>query len=145
MKFHDGSWEFLKMAIIIVAIAGFIFWLRYDFGMNVALIAVILTAGTVFFIGGTILSYYIQRSTLDQISKFNAKDATIDRYRMQTTREIAKGESYRIKVESQKQLMDYKNEQKLIAQQNKQLPIKSTNELETFWDSNETVNLEDWS
>lgn len=143
MKFHDGSWEFMKLAIVILAVAGFLFWLRYDFGANIALIAVVLTAGTVFFIGGTIVSYYIQKNTLNQISTFNAKDATIDRYRLQTTREIAKGENWKLKAETQKQLLDYKNEQKLIAQQNKHAP-KETDET-TFWESNNTVNLDDWS
>lgn len=141
MKFHDGSWEFLKLAIIILAIGIFLFWLRYDFGANTALIAVILTAGTIFFIGGAILSHYIQKNTLDQISKFNAKDATIDRYRMQTTREIAKGETWKLKADTQKQLLDYKNEQKALTQQNRQLPAES----ETFWSNDETVNLDDWS
>jgi hypothetical protein len=145
MKYHAGSWEFLKLAIIIIAIALFLFWLRYDFGANIALIAVILTAGTIFFICGAILSHYIQKSTLDQISIFNAKDATTDRYRMLTTTEIAKGETWKLKAESQKKLFDYKNDQKVIAQQNKQLSDKSPNEAKTFWSNEDTVDLEDWS
>ena len=141
MKLHDGTWDFFKLFIILLSIAGFLFWLRYDFGANVALIAVVLCAGTIFFIAGSFLSAYIQKATMDQISKFNAQDATIDRFRMQSLREGIKADSYKIKVEAQKELIDYKQQQKLIGKiDQKQLPEEST-----FWSNNDTIDLEDWS
>lgn len=140
MKFHDGTSDFLKLFIILLSIAGFLFWLRYDFGANVALIVVALCAGTVFFIAGSFLSAYIQKSTMDQISKFNAQDATIDRFRMQSLRESVKADSYKIKVDAQKELIDYKQQQKQLTQQTKQLPEEST-----FWQDDATVDLKDWS
>lgn len=140
MKMHDGTWDFFKLVIILLSAGLFLFWLRYDFGANIALIAVVLCAGTIFFIAGSLLSTYIQKSTMDQISKFNAQDATIDRFRMQSLRDSVKADSFRVKVEAQKELIDYKNQQKQLTQQQKQLPEDST-----FWSSNDTVDLEDWS
>lgn len=140
MKFHDGTWDFFKLFIILLSAGFFLFWLRYDFGANVALIAVVLCAGTVFFIAGSFLSAYIQKSTMDQISRFNAQDATIDRFRMQSLHEGIKAENFRVKIDAQKELIDYKNQQKQITQQAKQLPEESV-----FWANNETVDLEDWS
>lgn len=142
MYSHDGTWEFMKIAIVIVAIGLFLWWLESRFGANIALIAVVISAGTVFFVGGAILSSYIQRNTLDGVSKFAAKDAMVDRYRMQSLREMSKGESWKIKAESQKQLLDYKQE---LKNQNRQLPVQRVDENETFWTTNETVDLEDWS
>lgn len=140
MKYHDGTWDFFKLAIILVSAGLFLWWLRYDFGANVALIAVVLCAGTIFFIAGSLLSAYIQKSTMEQISKFNAQDATIDSYRMQSLRESIKADSFRVKIDAQKELIDYKNQQKLLTQQPKELPEEST-----FWKDDETVDLKDWS
>lgn len=134
---HEGTTDFLKLFVSLVAGAAFLWWLRHDFGANYALIAVILTAGTIFFIGGAILTHQIQKNTMDGISKFNAKDATVDRFRMQSLREMSKGQSWQLKAEAQKQIIDYKAQQK-------QLTTKPE-EAQTFWSSNETVDLDEWS
>lgn len=141
MYWHEGTTDFLKMFLAVVALGLFIWWVRHDFGASYALVAVVLLAGTIFFVGGAILTHHIQKSTLDGISKFNAKDATVDRFRMQSLREIAKSESYKVKADTQKQIIDYK-------QSVKQLPDKQQNqpsEVDTFWSNTETVDLEDWS
>lgn len=140
MKMHEGTWDFFKLFIILLSAGLFLVWLRYDFGANIALIAVVLCAGTVFFIAGSFLSAYIQKSTMDQISRFNAQDATIDRFRMQSLRESIKADSVRVRVDAQKELIDYKNQQKKLTQQTKELPEQST-----FWKDDETVDLKDWS
>lgn len=140
MKMHDGTWDFFKLFIILLSAGLFLFWLRHDFGANVALIAVVLCAGTVFFIAGSLLSTYIQKSTMDQISKFNAQDATIDRFRMQSLRESIKADSFRVKIDAQKELIDYKNQQKQLTQKPKELPEEST-----FWQDDDTIDLKDWS
>jgi ABC-type bacteriocin/lantibiotic exporter with double-glycine peptidase domain len=137
MYSHEGSWEFMKMALVIITAVIFLWWLQTYFGVQWALVAIVLCAGTAFVIIGIVLSHQIQKSTLDNVAKFAAKDAMVDRYRMQTTREIAKGEAYRIKAESQANLIDYKNQQKLLTQK--------PDDNDTFWQTNETVNLEDWS
>lgn len=146
MKFHDGTWDFFKLFIILLSAGLFLFWLRHDFGANVALIAVILCAGTVFFIAGSFLSAYIQKSTMDQISKFNAQDATIDRFRMQSLHESTKAETYKIKLNAQKELIDYKQSQRQLVDQRKQELKQLTQKPDdTFWESNDTVDLKDWS
>lgn len=136
---HEGTTDFLKMFVCLVAAGLFLWWLRNDFGANYALIAVVLTAGTVFFIGGAILTHQIQKNTLDGVSKFSAKDAMTDRYRMQSLREISKGQSWQLKADAQKQIIDYKAEKKLLTSQPK------PDENETFWSNNETVDLDEWS
>ena len=138
---HEGTTDFLKLSIIIVSIAGFLYWLHSSFGpyyaLGAVIIAVILLFGTVMFVAGSGLAHKIQKNTLEGISKFNAQDATIDRYRMQSLREIAKGQSWQVKAEAQKQLVELK--------QQKRLEAKPVDETETFWTNNETVDLDDWS
>lgn len=146
MYFHEGTTDFLKWLVVVVAGALFIWWIRHDFGANYALIAVILCAGTVFFILGSLLSAYIQKNTMNEISKFNAKDAMIDRYRAKTLYEGSKGNSWQLKAEAQKQLIDYKNEPRQLIDQRKQELKQLTQKPDnTFWESSETIDLEDWS
>ena len=135
---HEGTTDFLKLFVSLVGAGLFLWWLRHDFGATYALIAVILVAGTVFFVLGSVLTHHIQKSTLEGVSKFAAKDAMVDRYRLQSVRELAKGEAWKLKAESQKQLLDYKNEQKRLA-------AKPEKEDETFWSTNETIDLDEWS
>lgn len=141
---HEGTTDFLKTFIILFAIGLFLWWLRNDFGSTYALgaviVAVILLFGTVLFVLGGVHSHKIQKDTMDGISKFNAQDATIDRYRMQSLREISKGQSWQLKADAQKQIIDYKAEKKLLST-NQSKP----DENETFWSNNETVDLDEWS
>ena len=138
MKFHDGTWDFFKLFIILLSIAGFLFWIRYDFGANIALIVVALCFGTLFFVFGSLFTSYNSQKLLDLLSKFNAKDAMIDRYRAQSVNEAIKANSFRVKTDAQKELIDYKYQQKLLSQQPKELP-------EEFWKDDETIDLKDWS
>ena len=141
---HEGTTDFLKLSIIIVSIAGFLYWLHSSFGpyyaLGAVIIAVILLFGTVMFVAGSGLAHKIQKNTLEGISKFNAKDAMIDRYRMKSLHEATKANAYQVKLETQKQLIDYKQAQK-------QLPLANNPEkdIDTFWTNNETVDLDDWS
>ena len=134
----------IRLGFVVFGVSFFLYWLQSSFGPYYALgsviIAVILLFGTVMFVAGSGLAHKIQKNTLEGISKFNAQDATIDRYRMQSLREIAKGQSWQSKVEAQKQLIDYKQAQK-------QLPLANNPEkdIDTFWSNTETVDLDDWS
>ncbi len=58
---------------------------------------------------------------------------------MQSLREISKGQSWQLKADAQRQIMDYKAEKKLLTSQSK------PDETETFWSSNETIDLDEWS
>lgn len=138
---HEGTTDFLKMFVCLVAAGLFLWWLRYDFGANVALIAVVLTAGTIFFIGGAILTHQIQKNTLDGVAKFSAKDAMTDRYRMQSLRVLAQGESAKQKGDAQLKVLEAKKELKLLPKQQS----TTSDETETFWSTTETVDLDEWS
>ena len=76
---------------------------------------------------------------MDGISKFNAQDATIDRYRMQSLRVLAQGESAKQKADSQLKVIEAKKELRLLPK------AKQVDENETFWSNTETVDLDEWS
>jgi hypothetical protein len=141
---HEGTTDFLKLTLIVGSIAGFLWWLHTSFGpyyaLGAVIIAVILLFGTLMFVAGSFNAHKIQKSTMEGISKFNAQDATIDRYRMQSLRVLAQGESAKQKADSQLKVIEAKKELR-------QLPTKKTTEdaTETFWSNNETVDLEEWS
>lgn len=140
---HEGTTDFLKLFSILAAIGGFLWWLRTDFGPNFALgsivVFVILTFGTIMFVIGSKNSAKIQKDTMDGISKFNAKDATIDRYRMQSLRVLAQGEASKQKADSQLKVIEAKKELRLLPKQQTQT------EDQTFWSNTETVEMDDWS
>ena len=134
----------IRLGFVVFGIGFFLYWLYSSFGpyyaLGAVIIAVILLFGTVMFVAGSGLAHKIQKNTLEGISKFNAQDATIDRYRMKSLHEATKTNSYQVKLETQKQLIDYKQAQK-------QLPLANNPEkdIDTFWSNTETVDLDDWS
>jgi len=134
---HDGTSSFLKLFSCLLVGVGFIAWLHIYFSPTIALVAICLLAGTIFFTGGALLATYTQKSTLDGVAQFSAKDAVTDRYRMQSLRELAKGEAWKQKAEGAKELIVYKQEQKLLSQK--------PDENETFWTNTQLVDTEDWS
>lgn len=140
---HEGTTDFLKLFSILAAIGGFLWWLRTDFGPNFALgsivVFVILTFGTIMFVIGSKHSAKIQKDTMDGISKFNAQDATVDRYRMQSLRVLAQGEASKQKADSQLKVIEAKKELRLLPKQQTQT------EDQTFWSNTETVEMDDWS
>lgn len=138
---NESMWDFFKLFSILGSIGGFLYWLHVSFGPSYALgaiiVFVVLTFGTIMFVIGSKHSAKVQKDTMDGISRFYAQDATIDRYRMQSLREIAKGQSWQLKADAQKQIVDYKNQQKLLN--------AKPDEDQTFWANTETVELDDWS
>lgn len=134
----------IRLGLAFFGIGFFLYWLHSSFGpyyaLGAVIIAVILLFGTVMFVAGSNLAHKIQRNTLEGISKFNVKDAMIDRYRMKSLHEATKANSYQVKLETQKQLIDYKQAQK-------QLPLANNPEkdIDTFWSNTETIDLDDWS
>ena len=138
MKNHDGTTDFLKLFSVLVFVAVAVWWIESRYGSNYVMIVFALLAGTLFFIGGSILTAYIQKNTLNGIAEFSSKDAQVDRYRMQSLKELSRNDGYRVKTEELMKLIDYKQNQKLLAK-----PVET--EDSTFWESNETVDLDDWS
>ena len=141
MRFNisDGFSDWLKIATVIGVIILFVWWLETRFSPTYGLIAITLAAGTLFFIAGAILSSYIQKNTLDQVTKFSAKDATVDRYRLQSAKEFATSEKYYAKADAQLKVIEARQSQRA-------LPDKQVNDItDTFWEVNNTVDLDDWS
>lgn len=140
---HEGTTDFLKMLTVVLAVAGFLYWLHSSFGPYYALGAVIITVillfGTALFVLGGAHSHKIQKDTMDGIARFNAQDATIDRYRMQSLNHIAKANTFQVKADNQLKVLEAKKDLKLLPKHTEQ------NETETFWSSNETVDLDEWS
>ena len=143
---HDGTISFLKWLLIVISGGLLLWWLRNDFGSEFALVALILCFGTIFFVLGSLFNSYNSQKLLDLLTKFNAQDATIDRFRMQSLHESTKAETYKIKVNAQKELIDYKQSQRQLVDQRKQELKQLTQKPDdTFWESNDTVDLKDWS
>ena len=138
MNNHSGTTDFLKLFFTLLFVGLAVWWIEDRFGSNYVMIVFALLAGTLFFIGGSILTAYIQKNTLNGIAEFSSKDAQVDRYRMQSLKELSRNDGYRVKTEEQMKLIDYKQNQKLLAK-----PVET--EDSTFWESNETVDLDDWS
>lgn len=142
MQFHDGTADFLKMFWVGLLLIGLVAWLHVFFSPTIALIALVILAGTVFVVIGILLSAFIQKNTLNGVTDYAAKDAMTDRYRMQTMKELVnvekehlKANVQKIKTDEQIRLLEYKGQQK-------QLPDSQE---DTFWEANETIDLEDWN
>lgn len=138
---HEGTSSFLKLFSCLVSGAGLIWYIDHNYGANYVMVSLVIVAGTVFFIGGALLSHSIQKSTLGEVTKFAAKDAVTDRYRMQSLREVTKADGYYAKADASLKVLDAKAQQKLLAQ--KEQPLADD---QTFWQSQDTVDLDqEWN
>jgi hypothetical protein len=109
------------LLIIVLSLAAFIAWLHYSFSSQVALVAVTLIGVVVIIVVGITLAATIQRNTLNGVAQFMAKDATVDRYRMQSQNEIlklererVKADNYRVKTDEQLRLEDERRKRKQL-------------------------------
>lgn len=118
---HDGTWSFLKVAVVIVFIGIATWWLESRFGSGVAILVWGSLIGTATFIGGSLVAMAIQKNTMAGITKFNADDAQVDRYRMQSFKALASGESALQRAQAQLSVLDAKRVERLAQQQAKLL------------------------
>lgn len=119
MNFHDGTTDWLKMLTVLIFIGVAVWWLQGSIGTNYTVLVVFALVGVLLFAGGALYGHANQKMTLDAITKFNANDAQIDRYRQQTMKEITKGDSAMQRAAAQLQVIDAKRITKLADQQAK--------------------------
>ena len=111
--------------VTIIAVPAFItlavWWLESRFDSLVAVIVIGGLFGVVFFAGGALLSHMIQKNTLNAVTSFAQKDAQTDRYRQQSFKVLAQGESAMQKAAAQLTVLDAKRVEGLAQQRARML------------------------
>jgi len=118
---HNGTTDFLKLLSILVFIGVAVWWLNGAIGGDYTVLVIFALVGVILFAGGALFAHMNQKQTLDAITKFNANDSQIDRYRMQSFKAMATGESAMQRAAAQLQVIDAKRVTKLADQQAKLL------------------------
>lgn len=121
MHNHDGTWDFLKLASVLGFIVLAVWWLQKTFGADVTGIALLALCIGVAIAIGMLFAHMNQKATLDALTKFNANDAKIDQYRMQTYRVMAGGEAAMMKAAARLTTIDGQQVTRLANQQAKLL------------------------
>lgn len=118
---HDGTTDFLKMVSILIFIGVGVWWLQGAIGQDYTVLVIFALVGVILFAGGALFAHMNQQSTLNAITKFNANDAQVDRYRLQSFKAQAQGEAAMQRAAAQLQVIDAKRIGKLADQQAKLL------------------------
>jgi hypothetical protein len=114
---HSGSsWDFLKLFLILLFIGVAVWWLNGAIGANYTLLIIFALVGVILFAGGALFAHANQKMTLGAITKFNADDAQIDKFRMQSFKAMAQGESAMQRAAAQMTVIDAKRVDKLADQ-----------------------------
>jgi|694.fasta_scaffold12368_10 hypothetical protein len=121
MYSHDGTWDFLKLLAVLVFICVAVVWLQGAIGADYTVLVIFAVVGVIVFAGGALLSHAIQKNTLNAITRFNASDAQIDRYRMQSLKAQSSGEAAMKKAAAQLTVLDAKRTHQIASQQAKLL------------------------
>jgi len=121
MHNHDGTTSFLKILTVLVFIAVAVWWIEDRFNSTAVLIVLGCVVGTAAFVGGSLLSHMTAKVTMENVAKFTAQDAQVDRYRMQSFKEMQKGEAAMRKAEATLTVLDAKRVHQLAGQQSKLL------------------------
>lgn len=118
---HSGTTDWLKMLTVLGFIILSVWWLQGAIGQDYTLLVIFALVGVVIFAGGALFAHMNQKQTLNAITKFNADDAQIDRYRQQSFKAMAQGESAMQRAAAQLTVLDAKRVDRLAAQQAKLL------------------------
>jgi len=110
---HDGTTDFLKLISTFIFIGVAVWWLSSVLGGDYTVLVIFALVGVVLFAGGALFSHANQKMTLDAITKFNAQDAQIDKYRQQSFKAMASGESAMQRAAAQLQVLDAKRVDKI--------------------------------
>lgn len=121
MYSHNGTTDFLKLLSVLVFIGVAVWWLNGAIGSNYTVLVIFALVGVILFAGGALFAHANQKMTLDAITKFNANDSQIDRYRMQSFKAMAQGESAMQKAAAQLTVLDAKRVNSIATQQAKLL------------------------
>lgn len=118
---HSGTTDFLKMLAVLVFICLAVWWLQGAIGQDYTVLVIFALVGVLIFAGGALFAHMNQKQTLDAITKFNSNDAQIDRYRQQSFKAMAQGESAMQRAAAQLTVLDAKRVGRLADQQAKLL------------------------
>ena len=118
---HSGTTDFLKMLAVLGFIVLAVWWLQGAIGQHYTVLIVFALVGVILFAGGALFAHMNQKQTLDAITKFNSNDAQIDRYRQQSFKAMAQGESAMQRAAAQLTVLDAKRVGRLADQQAKLL------------------------
>lgn len=118
---HDGTWDFLKLASVLIFIGAGVWWLQGAIGQDYTVLVIFALIGVILFAGGALFGHMNQKQTLDAITKFNANDAQIDRYRMQSLKAGSQAEAAMQKAAAQLTVLDARRVDRLADQRAKVL------------------------
>lgn len=121
MYSHDGTWDFLKLVAILGFIGLAVWWLDGAIGKDYTVLVIFALVGVIVFAGGAMFAHLNQKQTLDAITKFNANDAQIDKYRMQSLKAMQQGEAAMRRAQAQLTVLDAKRVNGIANQQAKML------------------------
>lgn len=118
---HSGTTDFLKMVTVLGFIVLAVWWLQGAIGQHYTLLVIFALVGVLIFAGGALFAHMNQKSTLDALTKFNANDAQIDRYRMASFKAQSQGEAAMQKAAAALTVLDAKRVDRLADQRAKVL------------------------
>lgn len=118
---HNGTTDFLKLLTVLGFIVLAVWWLQGAIGQQYTLLVIFALVGVIIFAGGALFAHMNQKSTLDALTKFNANDAQIDRYRMASFKAQSQGEAAMQKAAAALTVLDAKRVTQIADQRAKML------------------------
>lgn len=138
---HSGTTDFLKLASVLGFIVLAVWWLQKAIGQQYTVLIVFALVGVILFAGGALFAHMNQKQTLDAITKFNANDAQVDRYRQQSFKAMAQGESAMQKAAAALTVLDAKRVTQIADQRAKLL----TDTERAKWDAQQPAQADAWT
>ena len=105
---HSGTTDWLKMVTVIGAIFVAVNWVAGIIGGSMTLLVIGTIVLVIVFAAGAFFAHMNQKMTLDAFNKSSAQDAQIDRYRQQSFKALASGESAMQRAAAQLTVLDAK-------------------------------------
>ncbi len=121
MYSHDGTWDFLKLVAVLGFIVLSVWWLTGAIGQDYTVLVIFALVGVLIFAGGALFAHANQKQTLDAITRFNANDAQIDKYRQQSFKALAQGDAAMQRAAAQLTVLDAKRVSQIADQRAKLL------------------------
>lgn len=117
----NAVWGVCKLFLVLGFIILAVMWLEDTIGKDRTVLVIFALIGVILFAGGALFAHLNQKMTLGAVTKFNADDAQIDKYRMQSFKALAAGDAAMRRAQAQLTVLDAKRVDRLAAQQAKLL------------------------
>jgi len=112
---NNGGQALVYLAtLIFIGVA--VWWLESRFNALMVIMVIGAIVGVACFAAGAFLSSSVQRTTMENLTKFNANDAATDRYRMMAFKEAARGDAAWQKAQATLSVLDAKRVDQLAHQ-----------------------------